>query len=58
MGPRELPQLVFVIDYVQSDNGSPTGQVKRVRYSGGQILSEEEIELPIDELILTGRPRT
>jgi hypothetical protein len=50
MGTHDLPQLVFVIDYVQSDNGSPTGQVKRVRYSGGQILSEEELAIPVEEL--------
>jgi hypothetical protein len=52
MGARELPQYIFIIDYVESCEGTPTGRVTRVRYGGGgQILSEEEIEVPVEELL-------
>jgi hypothetical protein len=58
MGARELPQRVWIIDYVEGCEGAPTGKVLRVRYGAGwQILSEEEIEVPINELILRGAKR-
>jgi hypothetical protein len=41
MGARELPQVRITLDFVESYEGRPTGKVTRVRYVGGELISEE-----------------
>jgi hypothetical protein len=44
MGASDVPRMEFILDYVESEDGSPTGHVTRVRRdSSGQIISEEEL---------------
>jgi hypothetical protein len=44
MGRPDLPRPEFVISFVESADGYPTGRVTRVRYGdSGQIISQEEL---------------
>jgi hypothetical protein len=45
MGARDLPQPQITIDFVESDEGHPTGRIKRVRWVGGEKISEEKIRV-------------
>jgi hypothetical protein len=45
----------WVILYVEAENARPTGRCTRVRYRGGQKISEEEIVVPVEELL--AKPR-
>jgi hypothetical protein len=54
MGAPDLPRPEFVISFVESADGYPTGRVTRVRYGdSGQIISQEEVF--IDPAILRHR---
>jgi hypothetical protein len=48
--PPDVPSIE--IWFVQSDgNGRPTGRVLRPRYSGGRLVGQEEIMVPLEELL-------
>jgi hypothetical protein len=51
MVPRDVPIPNFVILYVEAEDGRPTGRVKRVRHSGGRLIEEEEITMPVEEIL-------
>jgi hypothetical protein len=51
MAPPEPMKFDWVLLFVESINAAPTGRVTRVRYSGGQKISEEEITMPVEQLI-------
>jgi hypothetical protein len=53
MGARDLPQLQITIDFVESHEACPTGRIKRVRWLGGEKISEEKIH--VDPATLLGR---
>jgi hypothetical protein len=51
MGARDLLQRVFVLDFVESNEGRPTGKVTRVRWVAGEKTSEEEFWLDPETLL-------
>jgi hypothetical protein len=46
----------FVIWFVEAEEGRPTGRVTCARHSGGRLIEEEEITVPVEEL-LARKPR-
>jgi hypothetical protein len=57
MGLHDVPIPNITLLFVEARDGKPTGRCKRVKYIGGKKVSEEELELPIQELIERGRKR-
>ena len=55
MALPEPMKFDWVILYVEAENARPTGRCTRVRYRGGQKISEEEIVVPVEELL--AKPR-
>ena len=51
MGARDLPQFQFILDFVESDEGRPTGKVTRVRSVGGEKISEETLWVDPETLL-------
>jgi hypothetical protein len=56
MVPPDGPIIPDItIWFVEAKDGRPTGRVLRPRYSGGRLVGQEEIMVPVEELL--GKPR-
>jgi hypothetical protein len=57
MGTRDdVPRYNITIDYVEADDGYPSGRVTRVRYDrGGQVIDEQELFIDPATLRAAGR---
>jgi hypothetical protein len=53
---RDVPTPDFVIWFVEAEEGRPTGRVTCARHSGGRLIAEWEITVPVEEL-LARKPR-
>jgi hypothetical protein len=55
MVPPDVPIPDITLLFVEARDGRPTGHCTRVKYIGGKKVSEEELELPVDQLLARGK---